>query len=680
MHSQLELYELPLEHLSAEAALARAIQLSSGSANVPTVTPNAGAPVTQSFGGSFDNLADRLAIAPQTNSLLFKGREDELPAVQRFLELIDRPSDITPKQYYAGPAASAIASFASSRGLGQVVTLETGTTTGGFNQNVRNVNNQQQGRFGAQQSSSAGGSTIIVDEERGQIIYYGTPAQQAEMAELIDELEVEGDRIVIREHKLENAVAEEVADLLLELVDSTRQQSGPLLPGTTNAARPTNDRAQPDNAGQGGDGAFTATSEDVFVTSYEAQNMVLVKAPLNEQPQFADLIDLLDVRRPQVNIEINIVSVTNTDESRFAVETQIVAGQFGLQNSLGLSSAGDDFLSARAAGTGLTGLTSALIRSEFVPFVLNAIESNTEGRIISSPSILVGDNQTGTINSQTEEPTTSTSQGDGSTVTSFDGFESAGTIVTVTPLISSGGYITLEFDTELSNFVGSGSAGVPPPRITNNVASLVTIPSDSTSVVGGIVVDDKAESSTGIPILKDLPLLGPLFADTTIDETETALYVFITPRIMNDLAFGDLRLQTMGPQAAAGLDPNVPELRPTMMRSSRSDAGPSVLDFLNSAGELPAGAGFQSMEVPPGHLPVMRLEGVSPQRLAPPDISSMRPPTLQQAPQQTAPQSAPPPAPAAPPTQSPSMMRSDPVSPPDDDGFVKLAPYGRVGG
>ncbi len=563
---KIEYIRIPLTHLSATSARERAIALATGSGGRAITIPgrNDNNASTAGSSNSFDNLADRLIVEPHSNALILRGLPEEAARVRALIELIDQPTNLVPREFFAGSLAAQVARIASGLGLGEVIEIEEST-------DLQNANNLRQRALqnqltGGNATDMTGGSLMIVDARRGMIIHYGTPEQQVQLESLVLELKADGERIVIREYKLENATAETIADLLQALVDGGSDQSdGTLLPGVSRPNQPN--RAQPGQLA-GGDGSFTAQAEDVYVGFFEPQNMVLVKAPAEVQSQFAELIERLDQRSPQVFLDVQIVSVTNSDDFRFAVESQIIAGQYGLQTNFGLSSAGDDFLDRRSANTGLSGLTTALIRSEAMPFVINAIETQTDGKVISRPQLLVNDNAEASIVSEEQQPTTSTSQGDGSTITTFAGFESAGTQLRVKPVISSGGYVRLEYEIELSNFVGTGSDGIPAPKTVRNVTSeAITVPGDSTIVVGGINVSDIRKTKTGLPFLMDVPLLGALVSDTRDINSESLLYIFITPRIMRDDTFRDLRLLTSGPQSEMDIDKDFPSTSPVFMES-----------------------------------------------------------------------------------------------------------------
>ena len=144
----------------------------------------------------------------------------------------------------------------------------------------------------------------------------------------------------------------------------------------------------------GGEGTVSdLTGEDVFVIADEPNNQVVVKAPLKLQPQIKRLIDKLDLRRPQVYIEAQIIAITDSQNFRLAVEAQAIIGQWAYNTNFGLSTFGTDgsLDDTKDVLTNLAGLTTALIRSKYVPFVVNALQNNT-GRDVATPQVLVDDN------------------------------------------------------------------------------------------------------------------------------------------------------------------------------------------------------------------------------------------------------------------------------------------------
>jgi len=610
-----------LKYLSAPVARQRAIELLGKGGTTPAVSsrdPRAIQAAQQAArqaaalgaGGQMSNLADRLQIYSQGNALLFRGRDDEAEEVRRILTLIDRPDTLVARRYSTRSATGAIARLASALGLGEMVELT--EVQGQQTPTQQQLAGRQQALPGAGAQLLQGGSVMVVSYDRGDIVYYGTPEQQDRMADLVKEYGTEGERVVVRGYKLINTNAEQVAELVQALIENQNPAAqGGLLPGgqpqrrrqqpQQQQRRSSFDEPEPDEQRRR-EGIRIPYSPEIFVYPDTINNQVFIKAPLKVQADFEELIRNVDLRRPQVYIEARIVSVTGTDDARFAVETQLInaAGTGGiLQTNFGLTSSADGgtIIDPRAVSTGLTGLTTALIKSDMVPVVIHAMQRVADTRILSVPQLLVGDNETAEIVSVDQQPTTTTNQVAGApTTTSFGGFEDAGTTLRVTPHISAGGYIRLEYLITLSNFVGQGSNGVPPPRQERTISippdgvegtgAGVTVPTDTTIVVGGITVDQKSSTVAKVPFIGDIPIIGNLFKDTNKNNSKTLLYVFITPRIMRDINFTDLKLLTMGPQGRAEIAPDLPELEPTLIPVLKTPEG-SRLEATNN----PSGAG-----------------------------------------------------------------------------------------
>ena len=560
-----------LNHLAAPIALNRVIGLAGGSANTGTNfniqqggRNNQGGnqnSVVSLAGGSLTNLGERITIDPQGNALIFKGTQNEIDRVRQLLEVIDVANTLEPKNYFAGSSATQIADIAKRRGLGEVIQIEDQTTNqfGGFNQ-FNNQNNQ----FNTNNDEGKGGPVMVVDPTRGNIIYYGTPEQQAQLSALLDELKTEDERIVIREYQLNHTDAITITDLLTGIITGESQTGeSDLLPGGTNRnnTRFINQFGFPV---EGDTGAFDP--DKITVIADEFSNQVVIKAPIKQQEDLERLIGRLDKQRAQVYIEALIVSIADNEDFTLAFESQITAGEFSYGTNFGLSSR-DNFLDPKAVAPGLGGLTSAVIRSNYVPIIVNATQTNTDLRILSTPQLLVNDNEESSIVSIEEQPYAEISQGTGGgqNISGFGGTVEAGTTLTVTPSISKAGFIRLEYEVELSNFIGIASENLPPPTNRRTVTGSATVPSNATIVIGGITVDDVRDTVLKVPLLGDIPLVGELFKRTNKTNNRSKLYVFLTPRIMADPNFNDLKLFSKGPQSDMDVSDDLPDLEPAVI-------------------------------------------------------------------------------------------------------------------
>lgn len=614
---------------------------STGLGIAPPAVPGQPGAIGGQSNTNFDNLSDRLTVDPQSNALILRGYKDEEEKIKSLLLVLDRPTQAEYKQYFAGSAAQQIAQLAERFGLGATETVETmsqNQTQGGGVNPQNNLRNQAQNPLaGIQglngQQTVLGGPVLVVDPSRGTITYNGTAAQQETVAKLIKAFNPELEVVEFKAYKIKNMKAPEMADLLTGLIfneEVTRSESTSFLPGggsrrgsgssyrnnnsnsssinsqfnqqqsnNTNrtGTRGTRNPTRTGTSGNGGGGntlrsplAFqngedqppdsitSISTQDVFVMADEANNQVVVKATARDHKQIEKLIAKLDQRRPQVYIDVQIVSVSANDDFRLAVELQGInaGGKGGAANlNFGLGSL-TALNAAKSVSTGLPGLTAAVINTDQVPIVMTALKRNTDTRILSSPQLLVDDNEHAEIVSLDEQPTTGSNIGTSTTTNTFTDYVSAGTTLAVTPSISEAGYMRLEYEIELSNFVGTSStAGIPPPKQTRNVSSYVTVPGNATVIVGGITVDSMANTVAKVPLLGDIPIIKWLFRDNSKSHQSTRLYIFITPRIMRDVNFGDVGLLTKGPARDAGIELGMPDLKPVAIEMN--DAPPTFM-------------------------------------------------------------------------------------------------------
>ncbi len=547
-------------------------------------------------GGSFSNLPERLTVDPGGNALFFRGREDEARLLGDLLAIVDVPITLISRFYPVGvETAETVATEGTRQQLGEVTTFESSSSGAGAT-GLSRANLQRTGQGnqpGVQNVSALSGSGFVIYPSAGGFIYRGTEAQHARVDALVRELGdlIDRDTTITEFYKLKHAKAEEAADLINSLLTGETRTGGassPLL-GSDLGSRdrfgrnrrvPNPQQQQASNVGDanaeqlapGEVGLGELEGANIQVVADQNNNQLLVKAPRKLQPQMRTLIDRIDLLRPQVYIDAKIVTVTLGDDFRFAAEVQTIIGQFALNTNFGLGSFGDGggLLDRKEPAANLAGLTSALIRSKDVPFIINTISRDNNARVVASPQLLVDDNQEAEVSSLDQQPTLTTSIGSngGNDTQSFGGFEPAGPKLRVIPQISDGGSVKLEYEIELSAFSGESSIpGVPPPKREDRVrADSVTVPSDTTIVVGGLVFESKTETRTGIPLLMDIPLVGFLFADTRQNSRKTLLYVFMTPRIMRDTSFNDLRLLSKNALAESDLEAEIPAAEPLQMK------------------------------------------------------------------------------------------------------------------
>ncbi len=294
----------------------------------------------------------------------------------------------------------------------------------------------------------------------------------------------------------------------------------------------------------------------------------MVIAPPATQKVYAKLIEMLDTRLPQVMVEVTLITLDTSDSFSLGIDVAKAGeagddGRYLVFSSTGLSSV-DPLTGALTLAPGL-GFNGVLLDPDTVNVVVRALASHARAKVVSAPKVLVNDNGTATLSSIAEAPYVSINVGDTVSTTSFAGYASAGTTVTVTPHISQGDYLLLNYAFTLNSFTGSGAAGVPPPRQTNTINSTVTVPDGHAVIVGGLTRRDISKSIAGLPYLVQLPLLKYLFGNETRNDNETTLFVFIRPVILRDDQFTDLKYISEVASGTAGLQPEYPESEPMMM-------------------------------------------------------------------------------------------------------------------
>jgi len=293
------------------------------------------------------------------------------------------------------------------------------------------------------------------------------------------------------------------------------------------------------------------------LTEDEATNAIIAVGTPEFHTQLTTLLAELDRRPAQVLIEMTLVAITQSNALNLGVELEgLDLGQgtdYLLFSSFGLSTI--DVATGQRVLTPGVGLNGVLIRPDRIPVVLRALATRGDSQIISSPRMLVSDNTTATLRNVDEAPFTSVNASDTIATTSFGGFESAGTTLTVTPHIAEGDHLTLDYNLSFSNFTGSTSnAAVPPPRTTNSFTGQVQIPDGYTIVVGGLEVENTSDTVSEVPILGRIPWLGLLFQNSSASRTRTRIYAFIRPIVLRDDRFADLRYLSANAMEEAGVE------------------------------------------------------------------------------------------------------------------------------
>lgn len=399
---------------------------------------------------------------------------------------------------------------------------------------------------------------ILIDDRASQLVVIGPEDDVAAAMEILETLDepIPLERQPIQFYRLENAKAEDVLATITLL-----EADGSINALLFDAAQPSEESGGIDPSASGEEQAAEVAMPRVAIDV--PSNTIIVVGNRQAQSIYGRLISQLDQRRPQVMIEITVVVIDSSDSFRIGVD---IGGNFGGNpNSVTFSSFGfsdvDPDTGNLTINPGL-GFNAAILSPDFADIVVQALQTDSRARVMSAPRLLVNDNATGSLTNTAQEPYESFNSFDtGSSSSTFGGFVDAGTTFEVTPRISNGDHLAVEYSIELSSFGDRSIADLPPPRNQNSLSSEITIPDGHTIVSGGIRTSNESISSDAVPILGGIPLLGQLFRNDRESSGESTIFVFIKPTILRNESFEDLKLLSQPDIEEAELDSGAPPSR-----------------------------------------------------------------------------------------------------------------------
>ncbi len=471
-----------------------------------------------------------LAAYPTGNMLIISDRASNVNRIMRIIQRMDDSGD--------EPV--------------EVIPLHNASAT----ELVRTVNQLSQG-----QAAEGGGAPvkIVADERTNSILISGEKSLRLKIKALIVNLDTPlqtgGDTQV---RYLRYADAEKIADKLKGQATASAKALG----GPQTGAAPA-----------GGGGANVDAS--VTIWADVATNALIMTAPPKIMKSLMAVIDKLDIRRAQVQVEALIVEVDVNKSSNLGVQW-ILYGQgnttvpAAITNFPG-SGTGIVNLAASALGaavgttttgtttgtTGATGLAGAVsgigtgatlaigrynaTSGTNFAAIVQALRSDGSSNIISTPSLITMNNEEAEVKVTQEIPliTGSYSSSQASVAGTTSPFttiqrEEVGTILKVTPHINEGNSVQLKIEQEDSS---PGAKLTDSADISTNKRSIKTtvlIEDGGIIVLGGLMSDTISESEDRVPVLGAIPLLGNLFKSRTGSRQKKNLLVFIRPKILRD--------------------------------------------------------------------------------------------------------------------------------------------------
>ena len=376
---------------------------------------------------------------------------------------------------------------------------------------------------------------LVVDKRSNSILLIGPEYLRLQARNLINKLDQpisgEGNTKVVYLHYIE---AEEIKPILKSVGDSIIKNTK------------------------------TEDTQQFSIESSETTNALVITGPTGLINNLNSVIKKLDIQRAQVLIEAVVVQVTGDADQDFGMlwggselyELRRTGG-VGVVNvdstspsiSSTLSSSTIAATNSSGALTNSVALSAGLLNSPGFTFgylkdgdligALRAITTRNKSNIMSTPTIVALDNEEASLLVGQNVPfKTGSSTSAATTITNpFTTIkrQDIGITLKVTPRINHGDSITLEIEQSTENVS---------PTVVADASDLVTdkteiktsalIKDGQVLVLGGLIREDDVKSSSRVPILGDLPLIGKLFRSSSVDKTKNNLMVFIRPIILKD--------------------------------------------------------------------------------------------------------------------------------------------------
>ena len=341
-------------------------------------------------------------------------------------------------------------------------------------------------------------STGYVARREGKFIYVGAPAD-------FDAMEHAMDKIGTRVYRPNYVNAAELQTIVQPLLTADV--------GVVSVSSPAEAGIGADETNVGGDGF--AGAEVLVVRDYEA-----VLAEVDQ------MVDLVDVRPPQVHIEAMILSVKLKDEDKYGVDFEFLRNKDNLKFGIGSpESTLADFKFEDGA------LKVGFLDSNLGAF-LEALESIGDTNVIATPQLMVVNKHRAGIQIGDQKGYVSTTVTE-TTSTQTVEFLEVGTILRLRPFISSDGIVRMEIHPELSSGdVKLKGAFTVPEKTVTQVTSNVMVRDGCTVVIGGLMREELSTTANQVPFFGNLPWVGFAFRSSTETTERREVIVLITPHII----------------------------------------------------------------------------------------------------------------------------------------------------
>jgi general secretion pathway protein D len=374
------------------------------------------------------------------------------------------------------------------------------------------------------------------------------------------------------------------------------------------------------------------------ITVDDAGNRILFTGTATQFAQLRNLLQQLDAPARQVRVEVTVAEVTLTDETRVGLEWFFN----GVKNGDGFAGGTQSNTGVSGLGIGNTGINLGFIRTDAAGNLdfrasFNAFASNNKVNILSQPSLTTRSGSPGAIQVGADVPYIQQQRAANTgTTTNLDviqtvSYRQTGVIMQITPVVYGDDRVDLNIYQEVSADRINPNRDITSPIFdTRVVTTTLSLADGETAVLGGLIEDSYSKDNSGIPFLKDLPVVGQAFRTDSVSGRKTELVVLLTPFIIHDSremrsvsnqvtdqinrAFrvgkgGSYTLTPWGAGLSVGINPPDPKVRqgyarpepsPVATPASPANAEPATVP---PAPSPPAPAGAPEPSAPPPSAP-----------------------------------------------------------------------------
>jgi general secretion pathway protein D len=282
-------------------------------------------------------------------------------------------------------------------------------------------------------------------------------------------------------------------------------------------------------------GGGQANPDAMRIIPNPANNAILVYATQPEENTVEATLRKIDILPLEVRIDAVIAEVTLNDQLQYGTQFFFKEGSVNQT----LSNAVGGLTNPPTLAGGLPGFVFGAT-AKGIQATLAALQAVTTVHVLSSPELMVLDNQQASLQVGAQVPyLTSSSQStvaNSAVINSID-YRPTGVLMQVTPRVNSGGLVTLDISEEVSavDTAATATTGINSPTFSDrSVKSRVVVQDGETLGLAGLISDSISRGNSGIPFLKDIPILNLLTSSQTNSRQRTELIVLITPHVVHD--------------------------------------------------------------------------------------------------------------------------------------------------